>query len=142
MKPSNLCFVCPNDIFHSFLKFNLLWYLKLKVSKWELTLFKIPIKIVIFFNRPNWLSLSTTFFNKAACHKVPIPLYDILSIDEKKLTVTVEPMVSVGDITRYNRFSKLSNDWWFSGYVCLAVLSGFFKNKLLYEIFQRMYFKI
>jgi len=51
--------------------------------------------------RPNWLSLSTTFFNKDACHKVPIPLYDILSLDEKNLTVTVEPMVSVGDITRY-----------------------------------------
>jgi delta24-sterol reductase len=52
-------------------------------------------------SRPNWLSLSTTFFNKAACHKVPIPLYDILSLDEKNMTVSVEPMVSVGDITRY-----------------------------------------
>ena len=51
--------------------------------------------------RPNWLSLSTTFFNKEACHKIPIPLYDILELDEKKLTVKVEPMVSVGDITRY-----------------------------------------
>lgn len=51
--------------------------------------------------RPNWLSLSTTFFNKEACHKVPIPLYDILSLNEDKMTVTVEPMVSVGDITRY-----------------------------------------
>jgi hypothetical protein len=50
--------------------------------------------------RPNWLSLSTTFFNKASCHKVPIPLYDILHLDEEKLTVRVEPMVSVGDITR------------------------------------------
>ena len=27
--------------------------------------------------RPNWLSLSTTFFNKAACHRVPVPLYDV-----------------------------------------------------------------
>ncbi len=51
--------------------------------------------------RPNWLSLSTTFFDKNACHKIPIPLYDILSLDEDKMTVTVEPMVSVGDITRY-----------------------------------------
>ena len=51
--------------------------------------------------RPNWLSLSTTFFNKEACHKVPIPLYDILSLDEKNMTVRVEPMVSVGDITRF-----------------------------------------
>ena len=52
-------------------------------------------------SRPNWLSLSTKFFNKEACHKVPIPLYDILSLDEKNMTVRVEPMVSVGDITRY-----------------------------------------
>ena len=51
--------------------------------------------------RPNWLSLSTTFFNKEACHKVPIPLYDILSLDEQNMTVRVEPMVSVGDITRF-----------------------------------------
>ena len=51
--------------------------------------------------RPNWLSLSTTFFNKEACHKVPVPLYDILGLNEEKMTVNVEPMVSVGDITRY-----------------------------------------
>ena len=51
--------------------------------------------------RPNWLSLSTTFFNKEACHKVPVPLYDILELNEEKMTVRVEPMVSVGDITRY-----------------------------------------
>ena len=41
-----------------------------------------------------------TFFNKAACHKVPIPLYNILELNESKQTVRVEPMVSVGDITR------------------------------------------
>ena len=51
--------------------------------------------------RPNWLSLSTTFFNKEACHKVPIPLYDILDVNEEKMSVRVEPMVSVGDITRH-----------------------------------------
>ncbi|XP_023334287.1 delta(24)-sterol reductase isoform X2 [Eurytemora carolleeae] len=51
--------------------------------------------------RPNWLSLSTTFFNKEACHKIPIPLYDILELNETNLTVKVEPMVTVGDITRY-----------------------------------------
>ena len=60
--------------------------------------------------RPNWLSLSTTFFNKEECHKVsfiiiavvlmifyqvPLPLYDILALDEDNLTVTVEPMVTV-----------------------------------------------
>ena len=47
------------------------------------------------------MSLSTTFFNKNACHKVPIPLYDIISVDYNKMTVRCEPMVTVGDITRY-----------------------------------------
>jgi len=51
--------------------------------------------------RPNWLSLSVTFFKKEQCHQVPIPLYDILELNESKLTVTVEPMVTVGDITKY-----------------------------------------
>ncbi len=51
--------------------------------------------------RPNWLSLSTTFFDKEQCHKVPIPLYDILHVNEAAMTVRVEPMVSVGDITRH-----------------------------------------
>lgn len=51
--------------------------------------------------RPNWLSLSTTFFNKKECHQIPVPLYDILSLNEDKMTVRVEPMVSVGDITRF-----------------------------------------
>jgi len=70
-----------------------------QVSQWN----KIPSGQRPFMctARPNWLSLSTTFFNKNACHKIPIPLYDILSLDEKNLTVRVEPMVSVGDITRY-----------------------------------------
>ena len=52
-------------------------------------------------SRPNWLSLSTKFFNKSACHKIPLALYDILSLNEDKMTVSVEPMVSVGDMTRY-----------------------------------------
>ena len=33
--------------------------------------------------------------------EVPIPLYDILELDEKKMRVRVEPMVTVGDITRF-----------------------------------------
>ena len=33
--------------------------------------------------------------------QVPIPLYDILELDEENLVVRVEPMVTVGDITRY-----------------------------------------
>lgn len=38
---------------------------------------------------------------KDLCHKVPIPLYDILELNEEAMTVRVEPMVTVGDITRY-----------------------------------------
>ncbi|CAL8078831.1 unnamed protein product [Orchesella dallaii] len=52
-------------------------------------------------SRPNWLSLSLTFFPKDNCHKVPINLYSILELDEKNLTVKVEPMVTVGEITKY-----------------------------------------
>ena len=33
--------------------------------------------------------------------KVPLPLYDVLELDEERMTVRVEPMVTVGDITRY-----------------------------------------
>jgi len=51
--------------------------------------------------RPNWLSLSVTFFRKDECQQIPIPLYDILGLNEKKLTVKVEPMVTVGEITEY-----------------------------------------
>lgn len=51
--------------------------------------------------RPNWLSLSTTFYRKDLCHKIPVNLFDILELDEKNLTVRVEPMVTVGDITNY-----------------------------------------
>jgi hypothetical protein len=35
------------------------------------------------------------------CHKVPVPLYDILSLNERELTVRVEPMVTVAEITEY-----------------------------------------
>nr|CAH0102059.1 unnamed protein product [Daphnia galeata] len=47
-------------------------------------------------SRPNWLSLSITFFRKDLCHKIPIPLYDILELKEEVMTVRVEPMVTVG----------------------------------------------
>lgn len=33
--------------------------------------------------------------------QVPIPLYEILKLDEKAMTVRVEPMVTIGDITEY-----------------------------------------
>ncbi|XP_078661242.1 delta(24)-sterol reductase-like isoform X2 [Branchiostoma floridae x Branchiostoma belcheri] len=52
-------------------------------------------------SRPNWLSLSTTFFQKDQCEKIPVDLYNILDLDEARQVVRVEPMVSVGDITRY-----------------------------------------
>lgn len=51
--------------------------------------------------RPNWLSLSTTFYRKDLCEKIPIPLYDVLELNESNLSVKVEPMVTVGDITKY-----------------------------------------
>merc|ERR1719150_3538363 len=63
--------------------------------------FTSPHRKLMCTARPNWLSLSTTFFNKKECHKVPLPLYDVLELDEERMTVRVEPMVSVGDITRY-----------------------------------------
>lgn len=51
--------------------------------------------------KPNWLSLSVTFFRKDLCHQVPIDLYDILELDEENLTIKVEPNVSVGELTKY-----------------------------------------
>ena len=51
--------------------------------------------------RPNWLSLSTTFFQKQNCHQIAISLHDILYVDKEKLFVKVEPMVTVGDITKF-----------------------------------------
>lgn len=35
------------------------------------------------------------------CHQIPIPLYDILALDEERLTVKVEPNVTVRDLTRF-----------------------------------------
>lgn len=32
---------------------------------------------------------------------MPIPLHDILELDEQNMTVRVEPMVTIGDITEY-----------------------------------------
>ncbi|CAB3411030.1 unnamed protein product [Caenorhabditis bovis] len=51
--------------------------------------------------RPNWLSLSVTFFDKKACHQIPIDLHDVLNLDEQNLTVTVEPNVTVREICKY-----------------------------------------
>ncbi|TMS35364.1 hypothetical protein L596_002781 [Steinernema carpocapsae] len=52
-------------------------------------------------SRPNWMSLSTTFFRKDRCHQIDVDLSEILRLDEEKLTVTVEPNVSVGEITEF-----------------------------------------
>ncbi|KAI6184456.1 FAD-binding PCMH-type domain-containing protein [Aphelenchoides bicaudatus] len=51
--------------------------------------------------KPNWLSLSTTFFKKDQCHQIPIPLYDILELDEDNLKIKVEPNVTVRDLTKF-----------------------------------------
>lgn len=63
---------------------------------------KLPAdKKLLCTSRPNWLSLSTTFFNKNQCHKINVNLFDILELDEGNLTVRVEPMVTVGEITNF-----------------------------------------
>ncbi|XP_026755859.2 delta(24)-sterol reductase-like isoform X2 [Galleria mellonella] len=70
-----------------------------KVQQWN----KLPEKDrrLLCISRPNWLSLSTTFFPKHLHHQVAIPLYDILELDKQAMTVRVEPMVTIGDITEY-----------------------------------------
>jgi delta24-sterol reductase len=40
-------------------------------------------------------------FLQEECHQVHVPLYNILELDETNLTVKVEPMVTVGEITEY-----------------------------------------
>lgn len=35
------------------------------------------------------------------CHKVPVDLFDVLHLDEDRMIVKVEPMVSVRSICRY-----------------------------------------
>lgn len=64
---------------------------------------KLPVneKKLLCTARPNWLSLSTTFYQKRQCHQISIDLFDILELNEKDLTVRVEPMVTVGEITQY-----------------------------------------
>ncbi|KAG7301159.1 hypothetical protein JYU34_014007 [Plutella xylostella] len=60
-----------------------------------------PERKLLCTSRPNWLSLSTTFFQKHLHHQVALPLYDILALDEQNMTVRVEPMVTIGDITEF-----------------------------------------
>ncbi|XP_064114469.1 delta(24)-sterol reductase-like isoform X2 [Macrobrachium nipponense] len=70
-----------------------------KIMKWN----KLPKdeKKLMCTARPNWQSLSTTFFRKDLCHKIPIPLYDILELKPSSMTIRVEPMVTVGQVTEY-----------------------------------------
>lgn len=70
-----------------------------KIEAWN----KLPPegRKLLCTSRANWLSLSLSFFRKDLCHKIPIDLYNILELNEEQLTVRVEPMVSVSDITKY-----------------------------------------
>ncbi|CAG9795989.1 unnamed protein product [Diatraea saccharalis] len=70
-----------------------------QVQQWN----KVPVnkRRLLCTSRPNWQSLSTTFFQKHLHHRVPIPLHDILELDERNMTVRVEPMVTIGQITEY-----------------------------------------
>jgi delta24-sterol reductase len=52
-------------------------------------------------DRAPWVNLSTRFVNKDALHRIRMGnLRSILRIDEARLTVTAEPLVTVGEITR------------------------------------------
>uniref|UniRef100_A0AC35G9J2 FAD-binding PCMH-type domain-containing protein n=1 Tax=Panagrolaimus sp. PS1159 TaxID=55785 RepID=A0AC35G9J2_9BILA len=57
--------------------------------------------------KPNWLSLSTTFYQKSQCYQVPIDLFDILELNEEAMTIKVEfllffePNVSVHEMTKF-----------------------------------------
>lgn len=70
-----------------------------QVQTWNRT--KKESRKLLCTSRPNWLSLSTKFFKKDECHKVNIDLFDILELDEKSMTLRVEPMVTVGEVTKY-----------------------------------------
>ncbi|CAJ0955959.1 unnamed protein product, partial [Mesorhabditis belari] len=52
-------------------------------------------------SRPNWQSLSTTFFDKTKCHQIPVDLHEILALDEKNLILHAEPNVTVAEACKY-----------------------------------------
>ncbi|KAK0395646.1 hypothetical protein QR680_001372 [Steinernema hermaphroditum] len=52
-------------------------------------------------SKPNWMSLSTTFFPKDRCHRINVNFGNILELDENNLTLRTEPNVSIGEITDY-----------------------------------------
>lgn len=50
--------------------------------------------------RPGWMSVSLSYRSyKQKWNAIEMPLYDILSIDVEKLSVTVEPCVTIGQLT-------------------------------------------
>lgn len=52
--------------------------------------------------RPEWISISSrTATYKKSCERIEVNLRDILSIDEQKRTVRVEPLVNMGQLTRF-----------------------------------------
>lgn len=70
-----------------------------QVAQWN----KLPEenRKLLCTSRPNWMSLSVSFFQKEHCHQIPVDLFNILDLDEENLTVCVEPFVTVGEITSY-----------------------------------------
>jgi len=70
-----------------------------KVREWN----KLPVdqRKLMCTSRPNWLSLSLTFFPKRNHFQVPVPLHDVLELDTERNIVRVEPMVTVREMTRY-----------------------------------------
>ena len=53
-------------------------------------------------DRKTWMNLSTRFEPKHLWHRIQMgALRDVLSVDETKRTVRIEPLVTVGQITRY-----------------------------------------
>ncbi|EFX76695.1 hypothetical protein DAPPUDRAFT_106816 [Daphnia pulex] len=70
-------------------------------------LFDLVLQLRNWFNR-TFLSASQRHDTRVRqiqsqdlCHKISIPLYDILELKVEVITVRVEPMVTVGDISRY-----------------------------------------
>lgn len=52
--------------------------------------------------RPEWATVSSrTATYKRDCSRIEVDLHDILSIDEERGTVTVEPLVNMGQLSRY-----------------------------------------
>jgi delta24-sterol reductase len=52
--------------------------------------------------RPPWLTMSTrTSTYKKDCNHIEVALRDVLEVDTERMTVRVEPLVNMGQLTRY-----------------------------------------